>query len=54
LALFGAGELLLKSESRRGFFDADGLDRASGEVKVGAVFGEREMGRFPEKPPGIR
>ena len=45
---------MLKSESRRGFFDADGLDRASGEVKVGAVFGEREMGKFPEKPPVIR
>ena len=44
----------MKSESKRGFFDADGLDGASGEVKVGAVFGEREMGKFPEKPPGIR
>ena len=44
----------MKSKSKRGFFDADGLGRASGELKVGAVFGEREMGKFPEKPPGIR
>jgi len=44
----------MKSMSKRGFFDADGLDRASVEVKLVAVFGEREMGRFPEKPPGIR
>ena len=44
----------MKFESKRGFFDADGLDRASGEVKVAAAFGEREMGKFPEKPPGIR
>ena len=54
LALCGAGELLMNSESKRGFFDADGLDGASGEAKLGAVFGERGMGKFPENPPGMR
>jgi len=44
----------VNSESQRGFFDADGLDGASGEAKLGAVFGERGMGKFPENPPGMR